>query len=225
MARWLNMLDVLTRDDDRDREFCAWYESTHLPDVLETPGYVNGKRYETKEEYRGRGSHITTYEIDSDDIDETMRLRRAKRDKEMAAGRYVDAFIPVWRDVLWQEFARVVPDKETPEGNRWVHLVETICRYPDREDEFNDWYTNTHVPDVQKTPGFMTATRYKSHEQRDGRGQYLTVYEIVTTDIEESMRQRAAYKEKERAAGRGSDTWAGMWYVLAELKTERGNEG
>jgi len=220
MAMWLNMLDVNARDDVRDREFCEWYESTHLPDVLETPDYVNGKRYEVKEFYPGRGKHITTYEIESDDIDETLRVRRAKRDRELEAGRYIDGFIPIWRDVLWQEFARVVPDKETPAGGRWVHLVETICRYPDREDEFNEWYTNTHLPDVQKTPGFMAATRYKAHEQRDGRGQYLTVYEIVTDDIAESMRQRAVFKAEEQAAGRVSDTWAGLWYVLAELKTE-----
>lgn len=137
MARWLNMLDVNTRDDERDIEFCDWYASVHLPDVLETPDYVNGKRYEVREFYPGRGKHITTYEIDSGDIDETLRVRRAKRDREMEAGRYIDGFMPVWRDVLWQQMVQVVPEKEAPSGDRWVHLVETVCRYPDLEDELD----------------------------------------------------------------------------------------
>jgi hypothetical protein len=223
MARFLNMMDVMCPSEEQDREFCRWYESIHLPDILETPGYVSGRRYVPKQWYPGRGGHITAYEIESEDIDRTMALRREKREKERAAGRYVDAFIPIWRDMVWKQIARVVPGKAEAGGDRWVHFVETFCRFPSREDEYNDWYTNVHVPDVQKTPGFGTAVRYKAHQGRDGRGAYLTVYEIRTTDIDRSMALRAEYKEKERVAGRGSDTWAPMWYVLAKLVTERSN--
>jgi len=29
-----------------------------------------------------------------------------------------------------------------------------------RDDEYNDWYTNTHLPDVLKIPGITGAQRF-----------------------------------------------------------------
>jgi hypothetical protein len=53
-----------------------------------------------------------------------------------------------------------------------------------REDEFNDWYTHTHLADVEAVPGFKSAKRYElSPDQLDGYGQdathrYLAIYII-----------------------------------------------
>jgi hypothetical protein len=52
-----------------------------------------------------------------------------------------------------------------------------------REDEFNDWYTNVHIPDALAVAGFVSAQRFRiSGTQRPGAGpypfEYLTVYEM-----------------------------------------------
>jgi hypothetical protein len=52
-----------------------------------------------------------------------------------------------------------------------------------REDEYNDWYTNIHLPDALAVPGFVSAQRFKiSSTQRaalrDYPYQYLTIYEM-----------------------------------------------
>ncbi len=31
---------------------------------------------------------------------------------------------------------------------------------PDREAEYNDWYTSRHIPDIVSLPGYAAATRY-----------------------------------------------------------------
>ena len=33
---------------------------------------------------------------------------------------------------------------------------------PEREDTYNDWYTNVHLPDVLAVPGYVRAARYKA---------------------------------------------------------------
>ncbi|MEV6062913.1 hypothetical protein [Nocardia asteroides] len=57
-----------------------------------------------------------------------------------------------------------------------------------REDEFNEWYTNTHVHDVLRIPGFLSAQRF----ELSGDGQrapephpwkYFALYEIETDDL------------------------------------------
>lgn len=58
-----------------------------------------------------------------------------------------------------------------------------------REDEFNDWYTNTHLDDVLATEGFRAAQRFKwvpSKLSRDAPFEYLAIYEV-----DEASRERA----------------------------------
>ncbi len=50
-----------------------------------------------------------------------------------------------------------------------------------KEDEFNDWYSNTHVQEVVAIPGFVSAQRFKlSADQAGGSNEfkYLAIYEI-----------------------------------------------
>lgn len=54
-------------------------------------------------------------------------------------------------------------------------LVVTVEVDPAREDEFNRWYDEEHIPEKRATPGFRSARRFRHHE---GGGRYLAVYEI-----------------------------------------------
>jgi len=53
---------------------------------------------------------------------------------------------------------------------------------PEREAEFNEWYEGTHIPDVLKLPGVLSAQRYKVSPLDGAPGapkfSYMTVYEI-----------------------------------------------
>jgi hypothetical protein len=70
---------------------------------------------------------------------------------------------------------------------RYVSMVLTNP-VPGREDTFNGWYTNSHIPDVLSIQGIVAATRYRLHSQRGsahefGNFQYLAIYEIETDDL------------------------------------------
>jgi hypothetical protein len=72
-------------------------------------------------------------------------------------------------------------------------LVSFSNSQPGRDDEFNDWYNDVHLPDVLKVTGFTAAQRFKlSGLQRGGESakhKYLTVYEIDTDDIAAVMKE------------------------------------
>jgi len=78
---------------------------------------------------------------------------------------------------------------------KWIMLVYTNCTDPSREREFNDWYDNTHVPDVLEIPGFLNATRYVNNNPSEGTGRFLAIYEIETEDIGKTV---AALQENRR---------------------------
>lgn len=57
-----------------------------------------------------------------------------------------------------------------------------------KEDEYNDWYTNTHLDDVLRIPGIVGAQRFaRSAIQRDDGPfpwAYLAIYLYETDDIQ-----------------------------------------
>lgn len=63
-------------------------------------------------------------------------------------------------------------------------LVVQTNPVPGREDEFNLWYGQTHLPDVLKLPGFVSARRYRlATSDASARWQYLAIYEFETDDV------------------------------------------
>jgi hypothetical protein len=59
----------------------------------------------------------------------------------------------------------------------------------DREDEYNDWYTNQHLADVVAVPGFLSAQRFKLRDAMgfEHRNRYLAIYEIESDDPQAVM--------------------------------------
>ncbi|MDA3644252.1 hypothetical protein LZ318_31435 [Saccharopolyspora indica] len=63
-----------------------------------------------------------------------------------------------------------------------------------KEDEFNDWYTNTHVHDAVRVPGFVSAQRFKLAGAQRSESRpwgYLAIYELETDDLQASVDELA----------------------------------
>ena len=54
---------------------------------------------------------------------------------------------------------------------------------PGREDEYNRWYNDQHIPDVLRVPGFTAAQRFRLDAEDATEGaRYLALYEMETDD-------------------------------------------
>src|SRR5712691_10684939 len=63
-------------------------------------------------------------------------------------------------------------------------IVVSACTDPSREDEFNHWYNDIHLPVILRLPHFVSATRYEIAKPAPGEGKYVAVYELDTDDVE-----------------------------------------
>ncbi len=55
-----------------------------------------------------------------------------------------------------------------------------------REAEFNEWYTNVHLPEVMALEGLLSAERFELDDEHSAGEQphrYLAIYEIDAEDI------------------------------------------
>jgi hypothetical protein len=60
-----------------------------------------------------------------------------------------------------------------------------------RDDELNDWYTNVHLADCLRVPGFVAAQRFKVADfSSEGQTwKYLAIYDLDTDDAPAALQE------------------------------------
>jgi hypothetical protein len=71
MERWVLVAETNCSVPSREKEFNYWYDTVHIPDVLETPGILRATRYENSDPPEGRGKFLALYEIETGEIERT----------------------------------------------------------------------------------------------------------------------------------------------------------
>jgi hypothetical protein len=67
-----------------------------------------------------------------------------------------------------------------------VMFVPSQPASADREAEYNEWYSNTHIPEVCEVPGVVAARRYKISDPAQagpGTSTYIALYELEADDF------------------------------------------
>jgi hypothetical protein len=71
------------------------------------------------------------------------------------------------------------------------HLLVVHSRPTEgREDDYNRWYDETHLPDVLKVEGFVSAKRFRAQPSIDGglpEFPYLALYEIEAESLSDAL--------------------------------------
>jgi hypothetical protein len=105
----------------------------------------------------------------------------------------------------------------------YIQTVVTTA-VPGREDEFNRWYDDTHLPDVLQAPGFVAGRRYTLIGPGSAyRPRFLAIYEIETEDLTatlETLRAAAPTMTTSDAMDQTA-TLIDVYEVLGERRTPR----
>lgn len=90
------------------------------------------------------------------------------------------------------------------------------CPDPEREEEWNRWYTHTHLPDLSVTHGLLRARRYRTHAFQSETPEvvtppplrYLTLYEFETEDLDAAVRSLIEQAGNTHEVGRHIDVFS-----------------
>jgi hypothetical protein len=102
MTKWLLVVETNCNDPTRENEFKEWYDKIHIPDVLETQGFVKATRYEITQPIQGKGKFLAIYEIESDQFDNVMKLHEQNMKKKREQGRITSLITRVSRAIYRQ---------------------------------------------------------------------------------------------------------------------------
>ena len=67
-----------------------------------------------------------------------------------------------------------------------IMFVQSSPSHPDREDEYNAWYSDVHIPEVCAVDGITGASRYKLSDVTPlgpDAHRYAAVYELDSDDL------------------------------------------
>ncbi|OBH64171.1 DUF4286 family protein [Mycobacterium sp. E2479] len=62
-----------------------------------------------------------------------------------------------------------------------IMYVESLPSSPDREQEYNTWYDEVHIPELLTLDGIVGARRLRPV---DGQGPYVAIYELEGDDLQ-----------------------------------------
>jgi hypothetical protein len=86
MARWIISIEGDLAEGAREQDYLDYQEQLHVPDALEF-GCVSVKRLIARDPGAGRGKYVGLYEVESDDVDRTIRDIEAFMAKKGEQGR------------------------------------------------------------------------------------------------------------------------------------------
>lgn len=102
-------------------------------------------------------------------------------------------------------------------------LVALTTPLPGKEDEFHDWYQNTHLAEVIGLPGGISAQRFKLVAKLMGSdtNQWMAIYDF---EAEDGMALLGAMGERSKSGQMTPATTQDMATTYTALFTEYGEE-
>ena len=111
MARYLLFAFSDCKDPAKEEEFNRWYDTMHVPDMLEVPGMISATRWVAAQPQEGQQrKYLAMYELETDSIeafDDKVRERGMRTLKE---GRFSD--LPVFDPPnIPRVYQQIMPEK------------------------------------------------------------------------------------------------------------------
>ncbi len=95
MEKWLLVAETDCSDPSREGEFNHWYDTVHAPDVLETPGILRATRFVNSSPAEGRGKYLATYDIETDDLEQTIATFGEIMTRKWEQGRMSEVLVAI----------------------------------------------------------------------------------------------------------------------------------
>lgn len=85
------LVAISNAQSGREDEFNTWYETVHMPEVLELPGFTAAQRFEPAQTGDGPARYMAVYDIDGDADAAMAGLMNAVRDGKFTMTDAIDS--------------------------------------------------------------------------------------------------------------------------------------
>jgi hypothetical protein len=199
-------------DFTRETEWAEWYDGEHLPDTVgPATGAWVATRFESIDRPPGAAppvgfSHMAVHEFEDIDRDGGRFLDHIDA---LRAGSRMHPVHTIIGLELFRIFGRWNTKPEPSADLRGHIFAYTMSNDPAVEDEWNEWYDGTHVPDMMSAGVFAATTRWERLASPRFGPRYLTLYDIAQDDVADAVARSGAIMPGLHASGRLNHHHAG----------------
>lgn len=172
-------------DPKRISQFNDFYNLTHLPDVLETPGTVQATRYVATAPKDGYGKYLNIYEFAPEEPSPVWAAMKKVIAVKRDLGRTID-FSKAEHVVAYRRLYRFANPQEKRKPVGLYLLFHNYNDWP-REEAINKWYHDVHLKHVCEVPGVVAGSRWAFVEGKEQRAKYCSLVELGTLDPAEAI--------------------------------------
>jgi hypothetical protein len=172
--------------------FTTWYNS-HLPNLLRIPGYLWAQRYMGLDE---ENRYTALYGIRSQDDLSNLLHWDGPNLHSIAASEFAN-----WQKLkgmtkgvgnVYEQISGSPLRNPLLLSDRPISIV-TADVDPEHEEEWDRWYTESHVPNLSRIPGYVIAARFRLLEHPalaafNTGPKYLALYECESEEILDTLR-------------------------------------
>lgn len=167
---------------DQETTFNSWYYH-HVPKLLETPGWLWGRRYRG---VLGETKYLALYGVEDMDsmvqvtaADDALKAPHAIEERRLFDGIAGKADI---KSNVYEQISGAPLGNPFLKDDRHLSVVMADMTDPAKEAEWNAWYDHSHVPNLVKIPGYLSGARFRVKTDprmgdRPMGPKYLALYE------------------------------------------------
>lgn len=228
MSRDRLILLACTRcnDPSREAEWSAWYDESHLPDLLEAGADVAARFELTQKPVPGMPSigfsHVALYEFRGKDAEKRLEATLERDDELRRLGRLHPNHCVIAVEGLRAH--RDIGFDPSPDVQGLI-FVSVMCNDPSREAEWDDWYDDQHLPDLMSTGAYAATSRWIRREPARHGPNHLTFYHVTDCSVEDAIERSAQVLSKLADAGRKHPCHTGGMSVTLRPTGRHGGEG
>ena len=210
------LFSEMSPDYDWEDDFNQWYDGHRIPERMEIPGFLSAQRYRDSE----RPNYLAVYELESAAVlngeaygkiqDHPNTKTRWILDNVTGTSRYIGNQISEQSQKGLKEAALDAPV-----------LYAVFFSVPDaRAAEFNQWYTEEHVPLLLKCKDWLTVRRFEIFESEPQPWTHLALHYLADESAFDSPEREAA-RNTEWRSKLAEEDWFRASYVLFNRLGER----
>ena len=166
-------------------EFNDWYDTEHIPERRNVPGFLTLQRWIGAENPR---QSVGTYDLDNLEVLRGPGYRAIGGENLSPWSKRVTAKV---ERLLRYEGEQILPGDAAAPARAGGLLLVGMTPGPDVETAFNAWYDKEHVPALAGVPGVLCARRFRTGASGT---KYIALYHLEAPEVVDS----AAWK---RASG------------------------
>jgi hypothetical protein len=192
----------MTPEASWEEDFNDWYDREHIPQRMRVPGFISAQRY------RGAGKrhYLAVYEMESLAVLRTPAYQAIRQSPSERTQRMLSS-VGGFTRYLAEPLGEQVNASAAGDPLESAHLYSVLFTVPpEREAEFNDWYTRDHAPTLLENPDWLAVRRFRIADGEPAAWTHLALHHLADRRALDSP-ERARARASSRRARLAEESW------------------